>query len=178
MKDISIKIKAKRKEHGFNQQQLAKLVGVTTSAISQWERGETLPKGENLINLAKALDCKLLWLVSDDDAACEYINIPFYKHVKASAGHGFLCENKIVSEISLPKALFKYCELSGLSAITVNGDSMEPVLTDKALLVLDSNMSNGIRDGSMHVIRQGDLIRVKIVLLFLLNERCGLLQGG
>ncbi|AAW88260.1 DNA-binding protein RDGA (plasmid) [Aliivibrio fischeri ES114] len=164
MKEISIRLKEKRKALRYSQRKLADLVNVTTSAISQWEREETTPKGEHLVRLAEVLNCTVQWLVGTEDDICEYVDIPFYEQVKASAGHGFLCECKNVTYISLPKALFKYFNVKDLLAITAHGDSMEPVLNDDALLVIDSSKKQ-IRDGSMYVIRQGDLIRVKLISL-------------
>ncbi|MDD9158095.1 S24 family peptidase [Aliivibrio sp. S4TY2] len=169
MKDISRRIKEKRKSLGYSQRVLADLVHVTTSAISQWEREETTPKGEHLVTLANVLQCSVQWLVGHIDDVCEYIEIPFYEDIKASAGNGLSnnCEN--VTSISLPKALFKYFNISNLEAITAHGDSMEPVLNHESILVIDRSKTQ-IRDGSMYVIRQEDLIRVKLISL----DNCGL----
>jgi phage repressor protein C with HTH and peptisase S24 domain len=166
MKDISHKIKAKRKELRLSQRELADLVGVTTSAISQWEREETTPKGDNLIKLAESFSCSIEWLAGKEveKDKCEYIDIPFYEQVKASAGYGLFCECENNSYISLPKTLFKYHHLDDLVAITSHGNSMEPVLTDQSLLVLNIQV-NHISDGSMYVVRQDDLVRVKLISL-------------
>lgn len=166
MKDISLRIKAKRKELRLSQRELADLVGVTTSAISQWEREETNPKGDNLIKLAESLGCSIEWLAGKEVEIekCEYIDIPFYAEIKASAGYGFFCECENDSYISLPKTLFKYHKLNDLVAITSHGNSMEPVLTHQSLLVLNMKVDH-ISDGAMYVVRQDDLVRVKLVSL-------------
>ena len=164
MKEISRRIKEKRKSLGYSQRVLADLVHVTTSAISQWEREETTPKGEHLVTLAKVLHCSVQWLVGHINDVCEYIEIPFYEDVKASAGYGVNnnCEN--VTSISLPKVLFKYFNINDLEAISAHGDSMEPVLNHESILVIDKSKTQ-IRDGSMYVVRQDDLIRVKLISL-------------
>ena len=164
MKDISRRIKEKRKSLGYSQRVLADLVHVTTSAISQWEREETTPKGEHLVTLANVLHCSVQWLVGQIDDVCEYIEIPFYEDIKASAGNGFCSDCENVTSISLPKVLFKYFNVSNLEAITAYGDSMEPVLNHESILVIDKSKTQ-IRDGSMYVIRQEDLIRVKLISL-------------
>ena len=51
------RIKKRRKDLGLTQQQLAKTVGVSHVSVSQWERGETEPSGDNLLSLATALRC-------------------------------------------------------------------------------------------------------------------------
>ena len=48
-------LRARRCELGMKQQDLARAVGVTAVAISQWERGETRPSYKASSKLAKAL---------------------------------------------------------------------------------------------------------------------------
>ncbi|EPE8592259.1 helix-turn-helix domain-containing protein, partial [Escherichia coli] len=43
------RIRARRKELKIRQAALGKMVGVSNVAISQWERSETEPNGENLL---------------------------------------------------------------------------------------------------------------------------------
>ncbi len=53
-------IKWLRHKHGYSQQQLAALVGVThQSQVSKWERGEVAPTDDNLDKLAAALGCRI-----------------------------------------------------------------------------------------------------------------------
>ena len=48
-------LRARRLELGMRQQDLASIVGVHKSAISQWERGETSPTYKMSLKVAKAL---------------------------------------------------------------------------------------------------------------------------
>ena len=48
-------IRKKRKEIELTQEKLAEIIGVTTGAIGQFERGETMPNSENLIALIRYL---------------------------------------------------------------------------------------------------------------------------
>ena len=48
-----------RKEKNLTQVELAAKVGVTQSAISQWENGTTQPEVGKLIALAKIFGCKV-----------------------------------------------------------------------------------------------------------------------
>lgn len=50
-------IRAKREAKGLTQCQLARAMGVDQTAVSQWERGETLPRADRLPMLAKILGC-------------------------------------------------------------------------------------------------------------------------
>jgi transcriptional regulator with XRE-family HTH domain len=69
MKMMSERIRARRKELKIRQIALGKMVGVSNAAISQWERGETEPRGDNLLALAKALQCSPDYLLNGDTSA-------------------------------------------------------------------------------------------------------------
>ncbi|MFM2484433.1 LexA family protein [Celerinatantimonas yamalensis] len=63
MNTLYERLKGCRTHAGLTQQQLAKAVGVSHVTISQWERGDTTPKGSNLYQLAKVLNCSAEWLL-------------------------------------------------------------------------------------------------------------------
>nr|3JXB_C Chain C, Repressor protein C2 [Lederbergvirus P22]3JXB_D Chain D, Repressor protein C2 [Lederbergvirus P22]3JXC_L Chain L, Repressor protein C2 [Lederbergvirus P22]3JXC_R Chain R, Repressor protein C2 [Lederbergvirus P22]3JXD_L Chain L, Repressor protein C2 [Lederbergvirus P22]3JXD_R Chain R, Repressor protein C2 [Lederbergvirus P22] len=60
------RIRARRKKLKIRQAALGKMVGVSNVAISQWERSETEPNGENLLALSKALQCSPDYLLKGD----------------------------------------------------------------------------------------------------------------
>lgn len=60
------RIRLRRKSLQLTQKQLAQQVKVSHVAISQWEKEETLPRGENLLRLAEALDCTPAYLIDGD----------------------------------------------------------------------------------------------------------------
>lgn len=51
------KLKAKRKEKGYTQSQLAEMVGVVQNSISQYEAGVCFPKRDTIVKLAEVLEC-------------------------------------------------------------------------------------------------------------------------
>ncbi|HVY13659.1 MAG TPA: helix-turn-helix transcriptional regulator [Rhodopila sp.] len=65
--DIGIRIKALRREKGISQDELAQRVGVTRSAVAQWETGRTGQVTGNLSRIAGALDASVEFLVYGDD---------------------------------------------------------------------------------------------------------------
>ncbi len=67
--NVYARIKSARKKMGLSQDELSALVGVSRTAISQWERGETTPRGKYLSNLATALHVTVEWLLVGDVAA-------------------------------------------------------------------------------------------------------------
>lgn len=64
MINIHERIRATRKRAGMTQVDLAKMVGVARVSLTQWESGDTSPKGENLLKLARALGVTPDWLIS------------------------------------------------------------------------------------------------------------------
>ncbi|MCG6459673.1 helix-turn-helix domain-containing protein [Vibrio parahaemolyticus] len=169
MENISIRLKRKREEKGLSQRALGHLIGVSATAISQWEREETTPKGKHLLNLSKALGCTPEWLSGKkgaQESLDQFVHIPFHCEVKVAAGHGCNGDShEDSSVISLPRSFFKYADINNLSAICVHGDSMEPVLKHDSIVVIDTDVDE-LRDGSMYVLLQGDLLRVKLISQF------------
>ncbi|MGL5191647.1 MAG: helix-turn-helix domain-containing protein [Cetobacterium sp.] len=45
-----------RKSTGFTKAEVSRYLGVTGMALTQWERGETVPRLDNLIKLCKLLN--------------------------------------------------------------------------------------------------------------------------
>lgn len=52
---------------GISQKQLAKISGLTESTISHYVRGERIPRGVNLIKIAKALDTTTDYLLGNEE---------------------------------------------------------------------------------------------------------------
>ncbi len=54
-----MKLRSLRREKGLTQEELAQMVHVDQTAISQWERGITQPRLRNCLQLAKILGCSV-----------------------------------------------------------------------------------------------------------------------
>ena len=52
-----LNIRKIRERKKISQGSLAALIGVTQAAVSQWESGKTTPTAQNIIDLARILDC-------------------------------------------------------------------------------------------------------------------------
>lgn len=64
------KIKAARERLGIGKSELALMIGVSPSAITQWERESDATKnidGANLVAVAKALQVTAEWIMGNDD---------------------------------------------------------------------------------------------------------------
>ena len=64
---LGSKIKKLRSAKGLTQKDLAERLNVTFQTISKWENGENEPDLATLRNLAKALECSIEYLVSEED---------------------------------------------------------------------------------------------------------------
>lgn len=84
MDTLNDRIRKRRKELKLTQQDVAKFVGVSRVSVSQWETGETAPKGENLLSIANFLHCSPQWLMSGDEEPEE----PSFTYVKQDSHHG------------------------------------------------------------------------------------------
>lgn len=63
MKDV---IREARRKMGLNQTELAEQMGVTQSAVSHWENGETMPTPRQIPRLAEVLNIKVSALFGDE----------------------------------------------------------------------------------------------------------------
>lgn len=60
---IGERIQFKRKQFGMTQTELAQKLGITHSAVHQWENDLSSPNAFNLITLLKIFDCSAEWLL-------------------------------------------------------------------------------------------------------------------
>ncbi len=65
--DIGTRIRAVRRERGLTQDELADKVGVSRSAVAQWETGRTGQVTGNLSRIAGVLEVNVEYLMYGDD---------------------------------------------------------------------------------------------------------------
>ena len=170
MKKLGENLKELRLRDGLSQEELAEHVGVTKSTISQWERGVFYPKHKYINILAKFFTVSVETLIDrkktikiNESECCEITKIPFYHSINAAAGSGYQNDFNDTYDyefISLKDLPYKK-NYDDIFCIKVSGDSMEPVLKNGSLIVVDASQKDLI-DGSMYVFIQDDFIRVKI----------------
>jgi len=67
--ELAARIRAARIALGLTQDQLARAVGVTRSAVAQWETGRAGQVGSNLARIARALGTSAAYLLSGEQDA-------------------------------------------------------------------------------------------------------------
>lgn len=173
METIADRIKEIREDKGLTQKALSQSVGVTSVAVSRWELGLASPKGKNLLLLAKALDVTPDWLSLGSKKenrgtkhhVTDCISVPFYPYIEASAGEGiFPVSEDIKQSIDIPSYAVakRNVNTNNIVCLKVHGNSMEPVLNDGSIIAIDVSLED-IKDGDIYVIRQEDILRVKVL---------------
>ncbi|MBY7859744.1 helix-turn-helix transcriptional regulator [Vibrio fluvialis] len=185
---IGERIRRVRKELKLTQQQVAKTIGVSSTSMVFWERGETTPKGSNLIALCRALKVAPEWLqtgkgdqtekessnaeilgnmqawdsstpLGDDEVA-----IPFLTDIRLSAGNGFICDAEQDNGYRLRFAkstLRRYnVDPHNAKCVSVKGNSMEPVLPDGSTVGIDCGNKKLI-DGKIFAINHNGELFIK-----------------
>lgn len=60
--EIGSRIALKRNQMGWSQEDLAKELGLSRNSVARWERGEIVPKFQQLDRLAELLECSPFYL--------------------------------------------------------------------------------------------------------------------
>ena len=185
--NINERIRQRRKEMKLTQEQIAKAVGVSRVSVSQWESGDTSPRGENLYALCRVLQCQPDWLLYGKDtpkpeANAEWageiepwgsraelgddeVELPFFTEVELSAGSGaYAVQENHGSKLRFARSTLKKCGVApdDAACVNVSGTSMEPVLPDGATVGVDT-ASTSIKDGEMYALEHDGMLRVKLV---------------
>lgn len=145
---IGERIKLRRMKLKLTQEQVGKIVGVTKTSVSQWEKGDYEPK--SLMKLAKALKCTPEWLETgkgDEELARSNVvtlpnvstgpeikgNYPLISWVQAG-------EWSSIVELPIDDITYYPCPVACSEqtfVLRVRGVSMEPVFSENELIFID-----------------------------------------
>lgn len=159
---------------------------VNKNTLGRWERGEGVPNAEDLQHILKLFpDINPAWLLADEgemrrgatyplaeslktaDITGEhgegFVQVPRYK-VAASAGGGSIIHSEqIVDYLSFRADWVRNSlgvSVQDLALINVKGDSMEPVLSNEDLILVDMRIS-GVEDNAIYVLQFNGVLLVK-----------------
>ncbi len=163
MEKFSDRLKTQRKLSGLTQKAIAEKLNVSKVAVSRWELGHSIPKGKVLTGLADILRCSAEWLLNGSTSCEGVVFLKYFDDVKASAGNGYLADENSATSIAVPKDVVVGRNLGDLCCLKITGTSMEPVLWDGAIIAIDLTKKT-VRDGMLYVVRQGDLLRIKLLI--------------
>ena len=165
MERLSTRLKNKRVEFGFSQRELARKIGVTATAISQWERDESNPKGGSLLKLAEIFNVSIEWLGSGKNKEKAERNqhtivVPYYPDVYAPGSSRTFLQEELKDMIHIPRNIISSSLEDDIFCIKVSGDSMEPTLYPESIIGLDSGKTT-IHDGGIYVFSYGRELKIR-----------------
>ncbi|MBO0952929.1 XRE family transcriptional regulator [Fibrella forsythiae] len=204
MTPLAQKIKELRKSNGLNQTQLAKKLGITPQSVSEWESGRTRPDISKLLELAHALDTTVDELVpsttqsqgqSSNRIKRVMVDIGMSKKLPLISIKG----QANVIENSLEGCQLKFIEdyyqlyIPGVDLdedkhviIEIEGDSMEPEIKNRAMVLGEHITTDNVRYESNGVyavlyahrfvvkrIKTNDITQKKQLILYSDNDRYG-----
>jgi len=151
------RLKQLRLQHGLTQKELAKVMGVSSSAVGMWEIGRNEPDYKTLKRLADFFKVSIDYLLGKTDDPTppqkrledypwyvELRPIPVYNGASAGDIGTFPDNREIVTWIMIPR------KKPGKFGIIVHGDSMEPEIHDGDIVIVDPDLS--IENGSKVVV--------------------------
>ena len=184
MDTLAARLKIAREKKGLSQAQLADMIGLSQQSVAKIENGETL-QPRKIKEIAKALDVSQKWLqlgIEENGVISSYVveeleeakldpavfaDIPVLD-IELSAGNG--CEAEIVESIvdsfPLRRADLRKAGVSPTNAgiVKIWGNSLLPVLNNGDHVAVDMSQSKPIRDGDLYALRDGVLLRVKVLI--------------
>lgn len=152
-------IKEQRLQHGFKtQQELADAIFVNQTAVSQWERGVTVPSKPILLKLSEMFGVSTDYLLGVDGASAQArkgVNIPVLGTVVAGipieAVEDILDYEEITPELANSGEFF---------ALQVKGSSMEPRIREGDVVIV-RQQSDADTGDTVVVLVNGDEATIK-----------------
>jgi len=181
---LAERLKIAREKAGLSQAQLAEAIGLSQQSVAKIENGETL-QPRKIKEIAKALDVSQKWLqlgIEENASFSDYVveeaegsrldpeifaDIPILD-IELSAGNG--CEAEVIESVidwfPLRRIDLRKAGVSATNAriVKIWGNSLLPVLNNGDHVAVDTSQTNPIRDGDLYAVRDGVLLRVKVLI--------------
>ncbi|EFL5716745.1 helix-turn-helix transcriptional regulator [Shigella dysenteriae] len=184
MNTLAERLKIAREKMGMSQAQLGEAIGLSQQSVAKIENGDTL-QPRKIKEIAKVLNVSQKWLqlgIEENGFLSEFVveeaenanldttifaNIPVLD-VELSAGNGCAAEivESVVDTFPLRRLDLRKAGVSASNAriVKIWGNSLLPVLNNGDHVAIDMSQSAPIRDGDLYAIRDGVLLRVKILI--------------
>lgn len=171
MKD---RIKTLRKTLKMNQNEFANKIHKVTRTLQKYESGEIVPDYSIVQLIAKTFNVNPDWLLNgtgemfldntnNKQEQSDIISIPYYPEVSAAAGSGALVyDENTVKHLQISSAIINISTGDNVCLINATGNSMQPVIDDRDLLLVDLSQKL-ITDEGIYVIRLDTTLVVKRV---------------
>lgn len=146
---LGSRIRHVRKANKLTQGRLAALLGVTSQAVSQWERDETTPTFDNLAALSAHLGPNIDWLLGKEGPEAEsppnrwFVGersgmAPLVSSVTAGRWSDVYASHQVTEDTKLfePHAPPR----GSIFALVIDGESMEPDFQSGDVIIVDTGV--------------------------------------
>ena len=130
---------------GITQSELASLCGVHQTAVSQWEKGRTLPDKQTLVRLSDVFGVSVDLLMGKSEPAEKQNRIPVLGYVRA--GKPIDAYEDVIDSIQVPAEMAASGNYFGLK---VRGDSMTPRICPDDIVIV--HKQDYIENGEVAVV--------------------------
>ncbi|MDE8558654.1 XRE family transcriptional regulator [Pantoea agglomerans] len=155
------RIRLRRKSLQLTQKQLAQQVKVSHVAISQWEKEETLPRGENLLRLAEALGCAPAYLIDGDGPVFSENTWAGLRQMPLLAQRDVAQWLKEAGAVRHELLMHNDMALSQQSfAIRVEEQAMTPAILREDVVIIDPSLAPQPGDCVLAMQQQNALLRI------------------
>lgn len=168
------RFKILRDKLNLSQKELGKRLNLSDTTIQNYEYGRQQISGKALIKLKEEFNINSDWLLngtgemfldntSRQQEISDIISIPYYPEVSAAAGSGALVyDENTVKHLQISSAIINISTGDNVCLINATGNSMQPVIDDRDLLLVDLSQKL-ITDEGIYVIRLDTTLVVKRV---------------
>lgn len=154
------RIRLRRKSLQLTQKQLAQQVNVSHVAVSQWEKEETLPRGENLLRLSEALGCAPAFLIEGDGPVFSESAWAGLHQIPLLAQRDVALWLSDAGSVRQDRLMHNDMALSQQSfAFRVEDQSMAPAILRDDVVIIDPSLSPQPGDSVLALQQQVALLR-------------------
>ena len=169
---IGDNIKKLREHLNLTQKEFGSKIGRSHQAIQKYESNETPVKQAMIMLISQTFNVNPDWLLNGtgemflDNASrqqevSDIISIPYYPEVSAADGSGALVyDEDSVKHLQISSAIINISTGDNVCLINATGNSMQPVIDDRDLLLVDLTHKDFIDEG-IYVVRLENTLLVK-----------------
>lgn len=159
MADIKNKLRQLRKDHGYNQEDVAFKLGMSTSAYGYYEQGKTTPPLAKLKMLASIYNVSISELTGEPKDTLEFIaqsipthTYPYIDNYVSAGKPTTISGMENLPRIQVPDELVgSYAGSNKLFFLKVNGESMNKVIPNDSVIGI-------IEYDSVYDLKNGDIV--------------------
>jgi len=137
---------------------VAHALGISKDSLTHFKKRNAVPY-EQLVYFCAKRKISINWILFDqlpkslEEETEKYSRIKYFRDINASAGGGAFNYEEDFEYLSLDKKILdnlynsKSANINDIAAINVIGDSMEPTLFDKEVILFDMSLTEISKDG-------------------------------